>query len=219
MIANPTLGQQAGVDYSRGDGIGVVRRTSGLLGAAGVTMGLLFAMTQLISSDLPELEEEKAPPVIEFSFVPKDTPPEPTRLEPLEEVAPPPVRLTPQYSTKQDIDSGGISLRIPVDKGLGDIGRTIGLPGGGTLIPISPQYPEKAARAGICGEVLVQYDIDTQGIPVNVAILSSSHRYFDKEAARAVGRARYKPNIEGGQPAMVYGKQEKITFKLEGGCG
>lgn len=210
MIANPNISQQLEL------GGGIAKRGISLLGAGGVTVGLLFLMTQLISSDMPVLEEERSFNVPSISFVPKDTPPETI------EITRPVIKEKPQVPEANFIPDNTPSIdaiKVPIAKYEGSKPTIVGgLPGGMALVPISPQFPETAARRGLCGHATVQFDINADGIPINVAVLDSSHRAFNKSSVQAVERARYKPSVQGGQPVAIYGRVEKISYRLEGGC-
>ncbi len=195
----------------------ITKRSSSLVAATGVTVGLLFIMTQLIDNDMPVLEKETTFTLPPISMEVNE--PEVEIIQPIRpELEQPPAKTKKDFSYNVDADDNVIDI------GQQDITdptiepETIGLPGGSSLVPISPQYPERAAQRGLCGHALVQFDISTDGIPVNVAVVSSSNAVFNKNAVQAVKRARYKPLVEGGRPTVITGKQEKIVFRLEGGC-
>ena len=183
-----------------------------------MSMGLLFLMTQLIRSDLPQLEEEKRPPVLNFTYVPQDTPPKVIELEP------PVVKERPavakiKYDAVNDLDPSAIPMDLPAaTPAISDIKTPIGLPPGMPLIPISARYPDRAAQQGLCGQVIVRYDIGADGIPLNVAIVESSSRLFNKSAIQAISKARFKPDSSAGRPIAILNKHEKITYRLEEGC-
>ncbi len=191
------------------------QRGINVTGAAIMTGGLLFMMTQLISNELPPLEEEIRIPIPRIQYVEEQvevqtvTPKRPVLKErPKKEQVNYPIK----GSDKQVISPLYTELHFTPTK------EMTGLPGGGTLVPISPSYPVEAAQRGLCGEVLVQFDVNELGQPINIAVLESSHRAFNRSAKQAVSRARYKPSIEGGEAVMVMAKQEKITYVLEDGC-
>lgn len=214
MIANPVIS----VEMEESSGVGIAKRTSSLLGAGAVTIGLLFIMTQLINNEMPKLESVKQIVIPAFVPAPVDETVEVIKIKR------PVVKEAPVIDVKSTF----------VDRSLGDdfspghgttifdpepqITATVGLPSGMALIPISPQFPERAAQMGLCGQVMVQFDIASDGVPVNVAIIESSHRVFNTNAVKAVQRSRYKPAGKGEQGPIVLGKREKITFKLDGGC-
>jgi len=214
MIANPTVSQQI-PEY---DSIGIAKRTTSLIGAGVMTFGLLFVMTQMVAHDeAPVLEQERQFILPRIGPEPKDQPPVVKKVEPLVINAAPELTKV-EYGYKSPLNDEAIRISSPVEDITFDTKTTVGLPGGVALVPISPLYPERAATLGLCGHVIVQYDITADGLPNNVAIIESSHRLFNKNAVRAVQRARYKPHLEGGKPAAVNGRQEKITFRLDDGC-
>ena len=61
------------------------------------------------------------------------------------------------------------------------------------LHTVVPEYPEKARRERIEGEVQVCFDITREGFPRRIAVRQSSHRYFEKAARKAVRRSTWQP--------------------------
>ena len=62
---------------------------------------------------------------------------------------------------------------------------------------VVPEYPKKARRERIEGEVQVCFDISRKGFPRRVAVRRSTHRYFEKTARDAVRRSTWRPIPEG----------------------
>ena len=63
---------------------------------------------------------------------------------------------------------------------------------------LQQQVDQSIARnAGLEGQVLVQFVIDTDGVPGEVEVLESLCPLCDEEAMRLVSEARYKPAREG----------------------
>ena len=60
------------------------------------------------------------------------------------------------------------------------------------LHTVVPEYPEKARRERIEGEVQVCFDITREGFPRRIAVRRSSHRYFEKAARKAVRRSTWQ---------------------------
>ena len=58
---------------------------------------------------------------------------------------------------------------------------------------VVPQYPPKARRARIEGEVQVCFDISREGFPRRIAVRRSTHRYFEKPARDAIRRSTWRP--------------------------
>lgn len=217
MIANPSMAAGAEHYTSTSQGVSIAKRSSSLVGAGAVTVGLLFVMTQLINSDMPALEEKQtlepinfAPPIVE-----KDV----EVIKPIRpKIKEQPKAVKKDFTTPTALIDGDIHIGDPEPSPPMMDFDEIGLPGGSSLVPISPQYPERAAQMGLCGRVLVQFDISTEGIPVNVVVAETSHKVFNRSALQAVKRARYKPTVNGGKATMITGKQERIVFQLEEGC-
>ncbi len=196
----------------------IARKCTGLFGAGAMTLGLLFIMTQLISNEMPVLEKEKNPGQI-LSFVPKDADTDVQIIQPKLELP----KETPQtpradYADIATLDGVGPITYVPGEIDAPSSDADYGLPGGIALVPISARYPSRAIQMGLCGHAIVRYDIGADGVPMNIAVISSSNRVFNKEAIRAIGRSRYKPHTEGGVPTVIQGKQDKITFQLDDGC-
>jgi protein TonB len=68
--------------------------------------------------------------------------------------------------------------------------------GGGT-----PRYPEMLRQAGVSGEVLAQFVVDTLGRvePSSVRILASTHGLFERSVRAALASARFVPAEVRGQ--------------------
>lgn len=62
---------------------------------------------------------------------------------------------------------------------------------------VVPEYPEKARRERIEGEVQVCFDISREGFPRRVTVRHSTHRYFEKVARDAVRRSTWHPIPQG----------------------
>lgn len=190
----------------------------GLGGAGLMALGLLFLMTQLINNELPPIGQERSIVIPSFTPVIEDIEPAVIKIiKPTVEVRPEIQRE--DFTYDNPVDDTGLTLDIPEAKAeLGDLVTGSSLPAGMPLVPISVIYPEAAARRGLCGHATVRYDIGTDGVPVNVAVVESSHRVFNKNAIRAISKARYKPDSVGGKAVMIQNKHERIIFRLEEGC-
>lgn len=89
----------------------------------------------------------------------------------------------------------------------------------GDLIPlvrIQPQYPRRAALAGIEGWVQVQFTITATGSVTDPKVIDSKPpRIFDREAIRAILKWKFKPRVVNGQPVPMRATQT-IDFSLDG---
>jgi TonB family protein len=65
------------------------------------------------------------------------------------------------------------------------------------LNTVVPEYPAKARRERIEGEVQVCFDISREGFPRRIAVRRSTHRYFEKPARDAVRRSTWQPLAPG----------------------
>jgi TonB family protein len=71
------------------------------------------------------------------------------------------------------------------------------------LHTVVPEYPEKARRERIEGEVQVCFDITREGFPRRIAVRRSSHRYFEKAARKAVRRSTWQAVPKGEDPPPI----------------
>jgi len=76
----------------------------------------------------------------------------------------------------------------------------------------APQYPEKARRDRIEGEVKVCYLIDRRGRPYRAGVRNSTHRAFERPSLRAVKASTYVPLKSGEQVSSV---KTCRTFKFQ----
>ncbi len=76
-----------------------------------------------------------------------------------------------------------------------------------------PQYPFEMRRAGIAGEVVVDFIVDTNGDVQNAYALRSSQREFEAAAVQAVSKWKFKPGRKGGRDVPTH-MQVPIVFTL-----
>jgi protein TonB len=77
-----------------------------------------------------------------------------------------------------------------------------------------PTYPYEMSRAGINGEVVVEFIINTNGDVIQTQVVRSSHREFEAPAMAAVGKWKFKPGRKGGRAVNVRASQ-LIEFNLD----
>ena len=58
---------------------------------------------------------------------------------------------------------------------------------------VAPEYPRKARRDRVEGEVVVCFDIDRYGRPRRIAVRHSTNRQFEKPSIRAVRASSFRP--------------------------
>ena len=81
-------------------------------------------------------------------------------------------------------------------------------------VTVVPEYPEKARRERIEGEVQVCFDISREGLPRRVKVRRSTHRYFRKPALKAVRRSTWRPIPRGETVPGIKGCRT-FRFRLE----
>jgi protein TonB len=76
-----------------------------------------------------------------------------------------------------------------------------------------PQYPFEMRRAGIAGEVVVDFIVDTNGDVQNAYALRSTQREFEAAAVQAVTKWKFRPGRKGGRDVPTH-MQVPIVFTL-----
>lgn len=76
-----------------------------------------------------------------------------------------------------------------------------------------PQYPFEMRRAGISGEVVVDFLVDTNGDVQNAYAIRSSQREFEASAVAAVSKWKFKAGRKGGRDVITR-MQVPIVFTL-----
>jgi protein TonB len=76
-----------------------------------------------------------------------------------------------------------------------------------------PQYPFEMRRAGIAGEVTVDFIVDANGDVQNAYAIKSSQREFEAAAVQAVSKWKFKPGRKGGRNVNTH-MQVPIVFTL-----
>ena len=79
-----------------------------------------------------------------------------------------------------------------------------------------PEYPYAMARAGLIGQVALEFIIDQQGRVQNPYVISSNNPWFERPAINAALRWKFKPGEINGRPINVRVKQ-LIMFELDYG--
>jgi protein TonB len=76
-----------------------------------------------------------------------------------------------------------------------------------------PTYPFEMRRAGIAGEVTVDFIVDSHGDVQNAYAIKSSQREFEAAAVQAVMKWKFKPGRKGGRDVNTH-MQVPIVFTL-----
>jgi periplasmic protein TonB len=144
----------------------------------------------------PPMQTDVPQPITDTSFVQKIQPPPPENVRP----------------------AAGI-LTIPGDR---DMSRFRGIEvfdlSKLDQIPVAqfqarPQYPFEMRRAGINGEVVVDFIVDVNGVVQNAFAIRSSQREFEAAAVQAVSKWKFKPGRKGGRAVNTH-MQVPIVFSL-----
>jgi protein TonB len=142
-----------------------------------------------MQTDVPQI-------VTDTSFVQKIQPPPPEGITPSANVnVIPEVRDTSLFKGMQVFDITKLD-QTPVPR-----------------VQTRPQYPFEMRRAGIPGEVLVDFLVDTNGDVQNAYAVRSSQREFEAAAVQAVSKWKFKPGRKGGRDVVTH-MQVPIVFTL-----
>ena len=76
-----------------------------------------------------------------------------------------------------------------------------------------PQYPFEMRRAGVTGEVTVDFIVDTNGDVQNAYAIKSTQREFEQAAVQAVSKWKFRPGRKGGRYVNTH-MQVPIVFTL-----
>ena len=126
-----------------------------------------------------------------------------------------------EYVTYTDYNQVADAIRTLVVRGapaIGDIGY-VGEEG--TEIEVfrvsSPaaEYPRRAIRLGIEGNVKLEFDVDTDGSVLDPYVVESTPAgVFDRASIKAVRKFLYQPPTYNGTSVKVNNVQINLTFKL-----
>jgi protein TonB len=178
----------------------------------------------------PKIKEEE--PTIQISM-PKIEPDEPDVVEDQpqtpQDISPPMQNDMPQVVTPdsfvQPIEPPPPDLSA-ISKNIVKIPETRSGLGGVEVFDISkldqqpvakfqarPQFPFEMRRAGISGEVLVDFIVDTNGEVRNAFAAHSSQREFEAAAVQAVSKWKFRPGRKNGHAVFTH-MQVPIVFTL-----
>jgi periplasmic protein TonB len=182
--------------------------------------------------------KEEAPPTIELMKMPDIEPEEIQKTEDQEQDAPP-VEFAPPMQTDVpqivQLDSFVQQVQPPPPEGMKPAVGLISIPTGSRTglgkgieifdpskldqqpqarAKVPPQYPFEMRRAGITGEVLVEFIVDANGDVRNAFAVRSSQREFEAAAVQAVSKWKFRPGKKGGR-AVNTRMQQPISFSLQ----
>ena len=193
------------------------------LPAAAVTLGLFVTMTGLIRVD--EVELLGKPQRVLEKITPQRIPP-PVKtidrvLAPIVGVSLPPMPPVSMIGSKVDglpmpvlkTDDGWLASRElihfkpPPPQAIGErVAQAVRQP--------AASYPSAMARNGKEATCEVHFSLSTRGLPYDISA-ACSHPGFEKEAAKAVGRAEFLPEIRQGVPVESHNYVYPMEFRLQ----
>jgi protein TonB len=166
-----------------------------------------------VEPDEPEVKDPDEAPPTPQDFAPPmqtDVPQIVTDTSFVQQLAPPPpegLRPNQGVFTIPENRSGGIGKGIEVF----DISKLDQIPE--PKYRVAPQYPFEMRRAGVAGEVTVDFIVDSNGNVMNAYAFKSSQREFEAAAVLAVGKWKFKPGRKGGRNVNTH-MQVPIVFTL-----
>ncbi|MFW6348134.1 MAG: energy transducer TonB [Cyclonatronaceae bacterium] len=75
------------------------------------------------------------------------------------------------------------------------------------------EYPPAAVQDRLEGRVIVEYIVNTEGIPEGIEVITTSSGIFNRAAVSALGKMRFTPGLQDGEPVEVQMTQP-IIFSL-----
>ncbi len=85
------------------------------------------------------------------------------------------------------------------------------------IVKVAPQYPRRALKRGLEGDVILEYTVTKQGSVRSPAVLQSTDPVFNKAAIDSALRYKYKPRVINGQAQEVPGVRTRIKFRMNKG--
>ena len=79
---------------------------------------------------------------------------------------------------------------------------------------VAPEYPRRARRDRIEGEVQVCFDIDREGRPRRIAVRNSTNRAFEKPSMQAVRASTFRP-LKEDEPLQSMKSCRTFRFTLQ----
>ena len=82
------------------------------------------------------------------------------------------------------------------------------------LQTVAPEYPRKARRDRVEGEVEVCFEIDRKGRPRRIAVRNSTNRTFEKPSIKAVRASSFRP-LKDDEELQSIKSCRRFIFSLE----
>ena len=166
----------------------------------------------IIEPDEPDVPPDEAPPE-EIEYVPPQQADVPTASIDsafTQQIQPPPPSMQ-RPSGQMAIPAVSTAKAASGMKDLFDLANLDQVPQ--PRYQAQPQYPFEMRRAGITGEVVVGFIVDSQGKAIEVYAVRSTQRELEAAAIQAVGKWTFRPGRKGGR-AVNTRMQVPIVFSL-----
>lgn len=85
------------------------------------------------------------------------------------------------------------------------------------IVKVAPQYPRRALKRGLEGDVVLEYTVTKQGSVRDPVVLQSSDAVFNQAAIDSALRYKYKPRVINGEAKEVPGVRTRIKFRMSNG--
>jgi len=164
---------------------------------------------------------------------PPPPPPPPEPPPPPDAVARPRAVAAPEMSRPQpqlSLQELRLALDVPLGQIQGDFGLNFDLAPGAVAeveayqvedldeAPVftrqtPPRYPHEMRRAGISGEVVLEFIIEPDGSISNIQVVESTHRAFEVAAIEAARTWRSSPPLVRGEPVRAF-RRLRIPFEM-----
>ena len=112
----------------------------------------------------------------------------------------------PAISSQAPADNETASTEPAIPVGSADIPPQL-------LSKVEPRYSEEARQAKLQGDVLLSFEIDTNGRPTHPRVLRPLGLGLDEQAIKALMKWRFRPAQKNGKPVAVIA-QAQLTFRL-----
>ncbi|GGY42710.1 energy transducer TonB family protein [Parvularcula lutaonensis] len=195
---------------------GLIRTVIGVPVAGVVVLGLFLLMwAQIRPKDVP-LEEDKEPIKITITNQIEDSElVNQRRFErPKLDAPPPPPPAIERQNFEPQVD--GVRAAAP------DFGADVDIGSGFNpdrdaqpLVRVNPTGFERCIDSDVGEErVRLRFDVDPNGNVVNVQVLDSTDRCYDRYAVRAAQRWKYQPKVLKGEQVPRRGVETTIVFSI-----
>ncbi len=85
------------------------------------------------------------------------------------------------------------------------------------IVKVAPQYPRRALKRGLEGDVVLEYTVTRQGSVRDPKVLQSTDPVFNQAAIDSALRYKYKPRVINGEAQEVPAVRTRIKFRMSNG--